>query len=233
MFIIQSYFLASAGYAIITVVISALAGYAFSLLSFKGRWWLFVVVITSIVIPPQVFIVPLFYQMITLNMVDTYWGIILPQTIAPAMVFIPKRFFDQIPEELEDAARMDGASRMRVFWSIVLPLSRPIVAAVSIFVFIGAWNNFLWPFIVTNDSSLMTLPVGLQTVKSADDPRWQQRRRPGEHRPYRPVVEHQPATSLRRVAQPQAVPGGPPTSRYEPRAHVLPRQRAGDVARLR
>ncbi|WP_066462416.1 carbohydrate ABC transporter permease [Sanguibacter suarezii] len=152
---------------VITVVISALAGYAFSRLSFKGRRWLFVVVIASIVIPPQVLIVPLFYQMLTLNMVDTYWGIILPQTIAPAMVFILKKFFDQIPEELEDAARMDGASRMRVFWSIVLPLSRPILAAVSIFVFIGAWNNFLWPFIVTNDSSLMTLPVGLQTVKSA------------------------------------------------------------------
>lgn len=151
----------------ITVVISALAGYAFSRLDFQGRRGLFAVVIASIIVPPQVLIVPLFYQMLRFNMVDTYWGIILPQVIAPAMVYILKKFFDQIPEELEDAARMDGASRMRVFTAIVLPLSRPILAAVSIFVFIGAWNNFLWPFIVTNDSSLMTLPVGLQTVKSA------------------------------------------------------------------
>jgi multiple sugar transport system permease protein len=83
------------------------------------------------------------------------------------MVLILKRFFDQIPVELEDAARVDGANRLRVFWSIVLPLSRPILAAVAIFVFIGAWNNFLWPFIVTTDADLMTLPVGLQTVKSA------------------------------------------------------------------
>jgi len=100
-------------------------------------------------------------------MVDTYWGLILPQVIAPAMVFILKKFFDQLPVELEEAARVDGATRLRVFWSIVLPLSRPILAAVSIFVFIGAWNNFLWPFLVINDTTLMTLPVGLQTVKSA------------------------------------------------------------------
>lgn len=152
---------------VITVVFSALAAYAFSRIDFSGRRWIFVSVIASIIIPPQVLIIPLFYQMLAFNMVDTYWGIILPQVIAPAMVFVLKKFFDQIPIELEDAARVDGASRLRIFWSIVVPLSRPILAAVSIFVFIGAWNNFLWPFIVTNNSLLMTLPVGLQTVKSA------------------------------------------------------------------
>ncbi len=83
------------------------------------------------------------------------------------MVFILKKFFDQIPRELEEAALMDGASRMRILARIVLPLSRPILGAVSIFVFIGAWNNFLWPFIVINRSELMTLPVGLETVVSA------------------------------------------------------------------
>jgi multiple sugar transport system permease protein len=83
------------------------------------------------------------------------------------MVFILKKFFDQVPVELEDAARVDGANRFRVFWSIALPLSRPILASVAIFVFIGAWNNFLWPFLVINDTNLMTLPVGLQTVISA------------------------------------------------------------------
>src|SRR5699024_3216952 len=88
--------------------------------------------------------------------VDTYWGIILPQVVAAPMVFILKKFFDQIPYELEEAALVDGASRFRIFWNIVLPLSRPILGAVAIFVFIGAWNNFLWPFIVINDSNLMT-----------------------------------------------------------------------------
>lgn len=152
---------------LITLVVSSLAAYGFSRLDFTGRRWLFWGMIASIIIPPQVLIVPLFYEMLTLNLVDTYWAVILPQTVHPAMVFILKKFFDQIPVELEDAARIDGAGRLRVFWSIVLPLSRPIMAAVSIFVFIAAWNNFLWPFIATSDSSLMTLPVGLQTVKSA------------------------------------------------------------------
>ncbi|WP_102194493.1 carbohydrate ABC transporter permease [Microbacterium aurantiacum] len=157
----------SAAVTLITLAISALAAYAFSRLDFTGRKWLFVVIIASIVVPPQVLIIPLFYQMLMFNMIDTYWGLILPQVVAPAMVFILKRFFDAVPIELEEAARVDGASRFRIFWSIVLPLSRPILASVAIFVFIGAWNNFLWPFLVINDTTLMTLPVGLQTVISA------------------------------------------------------------------
>jgi ABC-type molybdate transport system permease subunit len=100
--------------------------------------------LAAIIIPPQLLIVHLFRQMLAFDLVDAYWGIILPQAFAPAMVLILKRFFDQIRVELEDAARVDGANRLRVFWSVVLPLSRPILAAVAIFVFIGAWN--LWRF---------------------------------------------------------------------------------------
>jgi multiple sugar transport system permease protein len=159
--------LTSVAITVITVAISALAAYAFSRLDFTGRRWLFVAIIAAIVVPPQVLIIPLFYQMLAFNMIDTYWGLILPQVVAPAMVFILKKFFDAVPIELEDAARVDGAGRFRIFWSIVLPLSRPILASVAIFVFIAAWNNFLWPFLVINDTTLMTLPVGLQTVISA------------------------------------------------------------------
>jgi len=148
-------------------VISALVAYALSRIDFKGKKVLMTVIIASIIVPPPVLIIPLFYQMLALHMVDTSWAIILPQVIHPAMVFVLKKFFDQIPRELEEAAVMDGASRMRIFTQIILPLSRPILAAVAIFVFIGAWNNFLWPFIATNDASLLTLPVGLQTIKSA------------------------------------------------------------------
>ena len=152
---------------IITVVTSALAAYALSRLDFAGRRWLYAAIVAAIIIPPQVLIIPLFFQALAFNTVDTFAGLILPQVVAPAIVFILAKFFDQVPIELEEAARVDGASRLRVFWSIVLPLSRPILAAVAIFVFIGAWNNFLWPFLIINDTSLMTLPVGLQTVKSA------------------------------------------------------------------
>ena len=149
------------------MVISALAGYALSRMDFVGRKAIVALILASIMIPGQILIVPLFQLMLGLNLVDTYWGIILPQVVAAPMVFILMKFFDQIPRELEEAALMDGASRLRILWSIVLPLSRPILGAVSIFVFIGAWNNFLWPFIVVNDADLMTLPTGLQTVISA------------------------------------------------------------------
>lgn len=152
---------------LITLVISALAGYALSRLDFAGKKVALAVIIGSIMVPGQILIVPLFQQMLDLDLVDTYWGVILPQVVAAPMVFILKKFFDQIPRELEEAALVDGASRLRILRQIIVPLSRPILAAVSIFVFIGAWNNFLWPFIVINDSDLMTLPVGLQTVVSA------------------------------------------------------------------
>lgn len=157
----------SAVITLITVAISAMAAYAFSRLKFRGKTTLFFMVIASIVVPPQVLIIPLYYQMLTFNMVDTYWGLILPQVVMAPIIFILKKFFDAVPIELEEAARVDGAGRIRVFLTVVLPLSKPILGAVSIFVFIQAWNNFLWPFIVINDTLLMTLPVGLQTVISA------------------------------------------------------------------
>lgn len=157
----------SAAITAITVLTSALAAYAFSRMRFRGNKTVFVLVIAAIAVPPQVLIVPLFYEMLAMDLVDTYWGLMLPQVVQPIIVLILKQFFDQIPVELEEAARVDGASRLHVFVSIVMPLSRPILAAVSIFVFVWAWNNFLWPFIIINDPQLMTLPVGLQTVKSA------------------------------------------------------------------
>ncbi|WP_345752512.1 carbohydrate ABC transporter permease [Microbacterium rhizophilus] len=151
----------------LTVLISAMAGYAISRTRFRGRRVLLALVLASIMIPPQILIVPLFQEMLALGLVDTLAGVILPQLVAPTMVFILARFFDAVPQEVLDAAAIDGAGPWRTFWSIVMPLSRSILVAVAIFVFIGVWNNFLWPFIVTNDPALMTLPVGLATVKNA------------------------------------------------------------------
>ncbi|MFE2938155.1 carbohydrate ABC transporter permease [Streptomyces sp. NPDC059255] len=158
-------FLVAGLVTLITVAVSTLAAYGFARGTFRGRRVLLAVTVAAIMVPPQLLIVPLFEQMLLFDLVDTYAAIVLPQVVAPMMVFILKRFFEALPRELEDAARIDGASEARVFFSVVLPLSRPIVAAVAIFVFIGAWNNFMWPFIVTNDPGLMTLPVGLATVK--------------------------------------------------------------------
>ncbi len=160
-------FFVSAAVTVVTVAVSAAAGYAFSRTVFRGRRVLFALTVASVLVPPQMLIVPWFRQMLTLDLVDTYAAVILPQTVAPVMVFILKKHFDTIPRELEEAARLDGAGHARIFWSVMLPLSRPMLAAVSIFVFIGAWNNFLWPFVSTSDPALMTLPVGITAVKDA------------------------------------------------------------------
>ena len=118
-------------------------------------------------VPPQILIVPLFEQMKFMQLSDTLAGVVLPQVVAPLMVIVLKNFFDQLPIELEEAAKLDGASMLRTLTSVILPLSRSIIVAVGIFVFIGSWNNFLWPFIITNSPELMTIPVGLGTVKNA------------------------------------------------------------------
>ncbi|KIH98570.1 sugar ABC transporter permease [Streptomonospora alba] len=152
---------------VLTLVTCVMAAYAFSKTEFWGRKWLFVLFIAGILVPPQVLIVPLFDEMTFLGLVDTYWGVALPQVVAPVMIFILKRFFDAIPRDYEEAARIDGAGHLRVLWNVVLPMSVPILAAVGIFTFVQAWNNFLWPFVATTDPALMTVPVGLGTVQSA------------------------------------------------------------------
>jgi multiple sugar transport system permease protein len=147
-----------------TVLLSAMAAYGFARTSFRGRRALLVVILAGIMVPPQVLIAPLFAEMVSMGLVDTWWAIILPQVAAPLIVYILYKFFQDVPPELEQAAFVDGAGRWRVFFTIVLPLSRPVLAAVSIFTFITTWNNFLWPFLASTDPNTMTLPVGLANV---------------------------------------------------------------------
>ncbi|MEW2636238.1 carbohydrate ABC transporter permease [Streptomyces sp. NPDC048389] len=159
---------------LLTVLTCAMAAYGFTRTDFRGRKALYGLVLAGIMVPPQVLIAPLFTEMVQLGLVDTYWGVILPQVAVPAMVFILVKFFEGVPRELEEAAFVDGAGRWRVFWTIVMPLSRPVLAAVAIFTFISTWNNFLWPFLVTTDPAGMTLPVGLVNVQSSFGVRYAQ-----------------------------------------------------------
>ncbi|MFE3516123.1 carbohydrate ABC transporter permease [Streptomyces sp. NPDC059166] len=159
---------------LLTVTTCAMAAYGFTRTDFRGRRALYGLVLAGIMVPPQVLIAPLFKEMVQLGLVDTYWGVILPQVAVPAMVFILVKFFEGVPRELEEAAFVDGAGRWRVFWTIVMPLSRPVLAAVAIFTFISTWNNFLWPFLVTTDPGGMTLPVGLVNVQSSFGVRYAQ-----------------------------------------------------------
>lgn len=150
-----------------TVVFASLVGYALSRIPFRGQAMVFWLIMAGLMIPVEALVVPLFYEVNSLNMVDTYWGIILPQLASPIAVFIFKQYFDGIPREFEEAAILDGATMLRVYWRIWMPLSRPAVATVAILAFIASWNNFLWPLIVVTGSNMMTIPVGLSSVTSS------------------------------------------------------------------
>jgi multiple sugar transport system permease protein len=151
---------------VLTLLFSSMAAFAFSKIRFRGRDISYFLIAAGLIVPFQALIVPLFEELDAFGMVDTYWGIILPQIAAPIAVLVFKRFFDGIPRELEESARLDGAGSFRIYWQIWLPLSRPAIAAVGIFTFVTSWNNFLWPFIITSARGLQTIPVGLATVQS-------------------------------------------------------------------
>jgi len=159
--------LTSAVISIATVILASLAAFAFSRIPFRGSNVLFWIILAGLMIPSQILIVPLFTQMQALGLVDTYWAIILPQMASPIAVFIFKQYFDGIPRELEEAAIMDGASFLRVYWQIWMPLARPAIAAVAIFAFVISWNNFLLPFIMVSSNNMMTVPIGLSTVQTS------------------------------------------------------------------
>lgn len=152
---------------VVVVLLASLAAYAFSRVQFPAKGFFFWLIMAGIMVPPQILIVPLFAEINAFRMVNTYWGIILPQLAAPFAVFILKQFFDGIPHELGESAIVDGASQFRVYWQIWLPLARPALAAVAIFTFVASWNNFIWPFIAITGTDMMTIPVGLANVQSA------------------------------------------------------------------
>ncbi|MGW7209255.1 carbohydrate ABC transporter permease [Streptomyces sp. NPDC054837] len=158
----------------IVLAVSALAGYGFARTEFRGKNVLMGVVMAGLMVSPAVLGVPLFTTVQQMGMVDTYWGMILPQCAPAAMVYILYKFFQGIPRELEEAAFIDGAGRWRVFFTIVVPLARPSLAAVGIFTFIASWNNFLWPYMVTNNPDLMTMPNGIATVMNSYGIQWAQ-----------------------------------------------------------
>ena len=158
----------------IVLLVASLAGYGFARTEFRGKSALMAVTMAGLMFSPAVLGVPLFTTVQSLGMVDTYWGMILPQCAPAAMVYILYKFFQSLPKELEEAAFIDGAGRWRIFFTIVLPLSKPSLSAVGIFTFIASWNNFLWPYMVTNNPDLMTMPNGIATVMNSYGIQWAQ-----------------------------------------------------------
>ncbi|MBZ0304435.1 MAG: carbohydrate ABC transporter permease [Anaerolineae bacterium] len=144
------------------VFTSALAAYAFARIEFFGRNFLFILYLATLVIPNQVTMLPLFLLVSRLGWIDTYQALIVPFLANAFAVFFLRQFFAGLPRELEDAARVDGAGRMRILFQIILPLARPALATITLFIFLSEWDSYLWPLIVTNTQEMRTLPIGLR-----------------------------------------------------------------------
>lgn len=146
------------------IVVSALAAYAFSKLKFRGQNILFVIFISSLMIPKEVMIVPLFRIIQDFGMVNTLSGMIFPNIATAFGVFLLKGFFDTIPDSLREAAKIDGASELRIFYKIMLPLAKPGIGALFILNFVQVWNDYLWQLVVGQEKGSKTLMVGIATL---------------------------------------------------------------------
>ena len=146
---------------ILTLVINSMAAYAFAKYNFRGRDGLFVMTLAMIMIPLQVILIPIYLVVSSLGLVNTYWGMIIPAAATPTGVFILRQYMLTIPDELIEAARIDGAGEFRIFARIVLPLCRPALAVVAIFSILWRWNDFIWPLLIAQKEELYTLPVAL------------------------------------------------------------------------
>ncbi|MBE8474799.1 carbohydrate ABC transporter permease [Streptomyces justiciae] len=166
------YFLNSLIVAVLVTVCNLLfcsmLGYALAKLDFAGRSKVFGVVLAALMVPANLLILPLYVLMSRLNLIDSYAGLVLPFAASAFGVFLMRQFMQSVPDEVLEAARIDGAGEWYIFWRIVLPLVRPALATLTIFTFLGSWNNFVWPLVATNDPGKYTLPVALATF--ANDP---------------------------------------------------------------
>ncbi|MDX2085090.1 MAG: carbohydrate ABC transporter permease [Candidatus Melainabacteria bacterium] len=152
---------------LVHVLLCAMAAYALSRLRFSGQAVVQMLCLLTLMVPPQVNIVPLFFLMKTLHWVNTYWALVVPGLFGAFGVFLFRQWFNGLPHELEEAARLDGCNPWQIFWRVALPLSLPPLATLAIFVFIGSWNSFLWPLVVTHSETLRTLPVGIASLKES------------------------------------------------------------------
>lgn len=164
---ILNVFIYAAAATVLNIFFSGMAGYALARLNFPGRNLIFVVTLAVMMIPLAVTLIPKFLIVNNLHLVDTYWALILPAMAQPFSVFIMVQFMKVLPKELEESAKIDGASAWRTFYQIILPQVKPALTAVAILTFQGAWNDFMWPLVALGTQDMYTLPLGLFFFKSA------------------------------------------------------------------
>jgi multiple sugar transport system permease protein len=166
----------SFGIAAVTTLVqlftSSTAAYAFSRLPFRGRGVVFAIYLATMMIPLQVLIVPLFVELRTFGLINTYLGALLPTFASAFGIFLLRQAVNQVPRELDEAATLDGAGHFRIFISVILPNIRPALATLTVFAFMGSWNSFLWPLVVLRSPELHTLPVALAALQGQYVTQW-------------------------------------------------------------
>lgn len=168
---LSRYFFNSLVVAVITtigqVLFASLAGYAFARMKFPFKSAIFLIVLITMLVPPQVNIIPLFFLMREMHLIDTYQALILPGLFGGFGIFMMRQYFLGLPKDLEESAKIDGCNLFQMFFKIALPLALPTVATLALFTFVTTWNSFMWPLIVTNSEGMRTLPVGLAIFKGS------------------------------------------------------------------
>ena len=155
------------------LIFSTFAAYAFARMEFPGRDQLFWLYLATLMVPTIVTLIPLFILIRTLGLVNTWPGLVLPYVLGtPFGIFLMRQFFLSIPRDLEHAARIDGAGTLQIIFQVILPISRPIMATLAILTFVNAWNNFLWPLIITDTDNLRLLTAGLAAFQSQFGAQW-------------------------------------------------------------
>jgi multiple sugar transport system permease protein len=148
----------------VSLLCNSMAGFAFAKLRFRGRQRLFTLLLATLVVPPQVTVLPLFLEIRGMGLVDSFGGVVVAAIATVFGIFLIRQFALGIPDELLDAARLDGASELRIYWTVVLPLLRPILVTLGVFTFLASWNDFMWPLIVLTDERKYTLPLALANL---------------------------------------------------------------------
>lgn len=157
---------------VLQLVTGSMAAYGFARLEFRGRSVIFGAYLATLMVPLQVLVVPLFIEMKRFHLQDTYFALLAPTITTALGIFLLKQAVESLPRELDEAAMMDGASHLRIFATIIVPLIRPSLATVAILSFMASWNSFLWPLVVIRSPELMTLPLGLSTLQGQYTTQW-------------------------------------------------------------
>jgi len=155
------------------VFFDSLVGYTLAKFRFRGRYFIFLAILSTLMIPTEMLVIPWYLMSAQLGWLDSYWGIMFPGMMTAFGTFLMKQFFETLPNDFLEAARVDGLNEFAIFWRIAMPLVTPALAALAIFTFLGNWTAFIWPFIVTTSKELYTLPVGLSSFAVEQSIQWE------------------------------------------------------------